>query len=177
MLDAKVVAGDGGDRGRRVWLSRLRELERQLGERTTVLMGTMAAFVFAAQMVNFPVGPVVSGHLLGGALASVLLGPWAGAVVIAAVLLVQCFMFADGGVTALGPISSTWDWSARSGLRDLRTDPPHDRRAEGDLDRRHGRRLVLGAAGLRGVRYRTGGIRARRSVSYGFWPGWLWCTP
>ena len=80
----------------------LRRLERRLGERTTVLMGTMAAFVFAAQMVNFPVGPGVSGHLLGGVLASVLLGPWAGAVVIAAVLLVQCFLFADGGVTALG---------------------------------------------------------------------------
>ena len=80
----------------------LRKTERQLGERTTVLMGTMSAFVFAAQMVNFPVGPGVSGHLLGGVLASVLLGPWAGAVVIAAVLLVQCFLFGDGGVTALG---------------------------------------------------------------------------
>jgi len=80
----------------------LRRLERRLGERTTVLMGTMSAFVFAAQMVNFPVGLGVSGHLLGGVLASVLLGPWAGAVVIAAVLLVQCFLFADGGVTALG---------------------------------------------------------------------------
>jgi len=80
----------------------LRQLERRLGERTTVLMGTMSAFIFAAQMVNFPAGPGVSGHLLGGVLASVLLGPWAGAVVIAAVLLVQCFLFADGGVTALG---------------------------------------------------------------------------
>ena len=80
----------------------VRKIERRLGDRTTVLMGTMAAFVFAAQMVNFPVGPLVSGHLLGGVLASVLLGPWAGAVVIAAVLLVQCFLFADGGVTALG---------------------------------------------------------------------------
>ena len=82
----------------------VRRIERRLGDGTTVLMGTMAAFIFAAQMVNFPVGPLVpvSGHLLGGVLASVLLGPWAGAVVIAAVLLVQCFLFADGGVTALG---------------------------------------------------------------------------
>jgi cobalt/nickel transport system permease protein len=80
----------------------LRQLERRLGERTPVLMGMMSAFVFAAQMVNFPVGPGVSGHLLGGVLASVLLGPWAGAVVIAAVLLVQCFLFGDGGMTALG---------------------------------------------------------------------------
>ena len=101
LLDPKVsavtaLAGAGG------LLYSLRRLERLLGERTTVLMGTMSAFVFAAQMVNFPVGPAVSGHLLGGVLASVLLGPWAGAVVIAAVLLVQCFLFADGGVTALG---------------------------------------------------------------------------
>jgi cobalt/nickel transport system permease protein len=80
----------------------VRRLKRELGDRTTVLMGTMAAFVFAAQMVTFPVGPAVSGHMLGGVLAAALLGPWAGAVVIAAVLLVQCLMFADGGVTALG---------------------------------------------------------------------------
>ena len=80
----------------------LRKLERQFGDRTTVLMGTMAAFVFAAQMVNFPVGPGVSGHLLGGVLSAVMLGPWAGAVVIGAVLIVQCFLFGDGGLTALG---------------------------------------------------------------------------
>ena len=80
----------------------LRVLERRLGERTTVQMGTMSAFVFAAQMVNFPVGPGVSGHLLGGVLSAVLLGPWAGAVVVAAVLIVQCLLFGDGGLTALG---------------------------------------------------------------------------
>jgi cobalt/nickel transport system permease protein len=101
VLDPKVataasVAGAAG------LIFALRKLERELGERTTVMMGTMSAFVFAAQMVNFPVGPGVSGHLVGGVLASVLLGPWAGAVVIAAVLIVQCFLFADGGVTALG---------------------------------------------------------------------------
>jgi len=81
----------------------LRMVEKRLGERTTVLMGTMAAFVFAAQMVNFPLGPLaISGHLLGGVLAAVMLGPWAGAVVIAAVLIVQCLLFGDGGLTALG---------------------------------------------------------------------------
>lgn len=80
-----------------------RRLRGHLGDRTTVLMGSMAAFVFAAQMVNFPLYPSpVSGHLLGGVLAAVLLGPWAGAAVIGAVLLVQCFLFGDGGVTALG---------------------------------------------------------------------------
>ncbi len=80
----------------------LKSVEGQLKERTTSLMGTMSAFIFAAQMVNFPVGPGVSGHLLGGVLAGVMLGPWAGAVVIAAVLIVQCFLFGDGGLTALG---------------------------------------------------------------------------
>jgi cobalt/nickel transport system permease protein len=80
----------------------LRAVERRLKERTTSLMGVMSAFIFAAQMVNFPVGPGVSGHLLGGVLAAVLLGPWAGAVAIGAVLIVQCFLFGDGGLTALG---------------------------------------------------------------------------
>lgn len=81
----------------------LRRLRGELGERTPVLMGVMAAFVFAAQMVNFPLPLVpVSGHLLGGVLAAVLLGPWAGAGAIAAVLLVQCFLCNDGGLTALG---------------------------------------------------------------------------
>ena len=81
----------------------LRVLREQLRERTTVLMGTMSAFVFAAQMVNFPLYPLpISGHLLGGVLSAVLLGPWAGAVVIAAVLIVQCLLFGDGGVTAWG---------------------------------------------------------------------------
>ncbi len=80
----------------------LKSVEGQRKERTTSLMGMMSAFIFAAQMVNFPVGPGVSGHLLGGVLAAVMLGPWAGAVVIAAVLIVQCFLFGDGGLTALG---------------------------------------------------------------------------
>ncbi|HEV3168011.1 MAG TPA: energy-coupling factor ABC transporter permease [Isosphaeraceae bacterium] len=83
-------------------LGGLRRLEGQLRERTTVLMGTMSAFVFAAQMVNFPVAPGISGHLLGGVLAAVMLGPWAGAGVIGAVLIVQCLLFGDGGLTALG---------------------------------------------------------------------------
>src|SRR3954470_14123287 len=80
----------------------LRRLERQSGEKTVVLMGMMAAFLFAAQMVNFPVLPGVSGHLLGGLLAAVLLGPWAGACAVGAVLIVQCMLFGDGGLTALG---------------------------------------------------------------------------
>ncbi len=78
-------------------------LRGQLRDRTTVLMGIMSAFVFAAQMVNFPVpGLPASGHLLGGVLAAVMLGPWAGACVIACVLIVQCLLCGDGGLTALG---------------------------------------------------------------------------
>ena len=144
----------------------LRQVERQLGERTTVLMGTMAAFVFAAQMVNFPVGPGVSGHLLGGVLASVLLGPWAGAVVIAAVLLVQCFLFADGGVTALGANFVNMGLiGAGLGYAIYAPDPPLDRRPERRLDRGHGRRVVLGAAGLRSVRRRAGGDARPPAIS------------
>ena len=81
----------------------LRRLDRRLGERTSVLMGIMAAFLFAAQMVNFPLVVLpASGHLIGAVLASVMLGPWAGMVAIGAVLLVQALLFGDGGVLALG---------------------------------------------------------------------------
>ncbi len=94
---ATTVAGAGG------FAFCLQKLKDQLRDRTTVLMGTMAAFVFAAQMVNFPLFPLpISGHLLGGVLSAVLLGPWAGAVVIGTVLIAQCLLFGDGGVTSLG---------------------------------------------------------------------------
>jgi cobalt/nickel transport system permease protein len=66
------------------------------------MAGLVAAFIFAVQMVNFQVLPGVSGHLLGGALAAVLVGPWVGALCVATVLIVQCLLFADGGLTALG---------------------------------------------------------------------------
>jgi cobalt/nickel transport system permease protein len=75
---------------------------RQLDDRLAPMAGLVAAFVFAAQMLNFPVLPGVSGHLLGGALAALLVGPWVGALCVAVVLIVQALLFADGGVTALG---------------------------------------------------------------------------
>lgn len=74
----------------------------ELDERTVPLAGLVAAFVFAVQMVNFPILPGVSGHLLGGALAAILVGPYAGALCVSIVLVVQALLFADGGVTALG---------------------------------------------------------------------------
>lgn len=66
------------------------------------MMGVMSAFIFAAQMLNFPVAGGTSGHLLGGVLAVVLLGPYPGAIVISVVLIIQALLFQDGGITALG---------------------------------------------------------------------------
>jgi cobalt/nickel transport system permease protein len=73
-----------------------------LDDRLAPMAGLVAAFIFAVQMLNFQVLPGVSGHLLGGALAAVLVGPWVGALCVATVLTVQCLLFADGGLTALG---------------------------------------------------------------------------
>jgi len=73
-----------------------------LKDKMIPLMGVMSAFVFAAQMLNFPVLGGTSGHLLGGVLSAVTLGPYAGAIVLSLVLIVQCLIFQDGGITALG---------------------------------------------------------------------------
>jgi cobalt/nickel transport system permease protein len=73
-----------------------------LDDRTAPLAGLTAVFIFAAQMINFPVAAGTSGHLLGGALAAILVGPWAGMLVITVVLVVQALLFADGGLTAIG---------------------------------------------------------------------------
>ncbi|MBX6748278.1 MAG: energy-coupling factor ABC transporter permease [Micromonosporaceae bacterium] len=73
-----------------------------LDDRLAPMAGLVAAFIFAAQMLNFAVLPGVSGHLLGGALAAMLVGPWIGAACVATVLVIQALLFADGGITALG---------------------------------------------------------------------------
>lgn len=75
---------------------------KSLGEKQVPLMGIMAAFIFAAQMINFPVAGGTSGHLLGGALAAIVLGPWAGMLVMTAVISVQGLLFQDGGLLAMG---------------------------------------------------------------------------
>jgi len=80
----------------------IKKTKQSLKGKMVPLMGVMSAFVFAAQMINFPVAGGTSGHFLGGVLAAVLLGPYAGAIVIACVLVVQCLLFQDGGITALG---------------------------------------------------------------------------
>jgi cobalamin biosynthesis protein CbiM len=80
----------------------IRGARRELDDRTAPMAGLVAAFVFAAQMLNFPVAAGTSGHLLGGVLATVLVGPFTGALCVSVVLLVQALAFADGGLTALG---------------------------------------------------------------------------
>jgi cobalt/nickel transport system permease protein len=75
---------------------------KSLGEKQVPLMGIMAAFIFAAQMLNFPVAGGTSGHFLGGALAAMVLGPWAGILVMTAVIAVQGLLFQDGGLLVMG---------------------------------------------------------------------------
>src|SRR3990172_3290283 len=75
---------------------------KSLGERQIPLMGVMAAFIFAAKMINFPVAGGTSGHLLGGALAAITLGPWAAMIVMASVIGVQALLFQDGGLVVMG---------------------------------------------------------------------------
>ena len=75
---------------------------KSLGEKQIPLMGVMAAFIFAAQMLNFPIAGGTSGHFLGGALAAIVLGPWAGILVMTAVVGVQGLLFQDGGLLVMG---------------------------------------------------------------------------
>ena len=75
---------------------------KRLDEKQVPLMGVMAAFIFAAQMFNFPILGGTSGHLIGAALAAILLGPWAAMLIMTCVLIVQCLIFQDGGLLALG---------------------------------------------------------------------------
>ncbi len=75
---------------------------RLRGKKLTPLFGVLAAAIFAAQMLNWPIPGGTSAHFVGGALAGILLGPYAGSLAMAVVLTIQCLVFADGGVTALG---------------------------------------------------------------------------
>jgi cobalt/nickel transport system permease protein len=80
----------------------LRGARKELNDKSAPLAGLTAVFIFAVQMLNFPVGAGTSGHLLGGALAAVLVGPWAATLALTVVLLMQAFLFADGGLSAIG---------------------------------------------------------------------------
>ncbi len=80
----------------------LQKTQAEYKERVVPLMGVCAAFIFAGQMINFPIPGGTSGHLLGGTLAGILLGPWAGSLVMVVVFIVQSVVFQDGGLTVLG---------------------------------------------------------------------------
>src|SRR5688500_11257455 len=102
----------------------LRGARRELDDRTAPMAGLVATFVFAAQMINFPVGAGTSGHLMGGALAAVLVGPWSAVLCLSVVLLVQALLMADGGITALGSnitlialVTTAVGWAVFVGLR------------------------------------------------------------
>ena len=100
-LDAPTSVATGVVAAAAVALS-LRGSRRELDDRTAPMAGLVATFVFAAQMINFPVGAGTSGHLMGGALAAVLVGPWTAVLCLSVVLVVQSLLMADGGITALG---------------------------------------------------------------------------
>lgn len=100
-IDAKTAVSAAALSGVGIGLA-LRRVQHHLPASKVPLLGLSAAFLFTAQMVNFPVIGGTSGHLVGGTLVAALLGPSAAVVVVTTVLIVQCFLFADGGVLALG---------------------------------------------------------------------------
>jgi cobalt/nickel transport system permease protein len=122
-LDAKTALLSAGVAAAGVGIA-VRRVRASLPPRRMPMLGLAAAFVFAAQMLNFPVAGGTSGHLVGGVLTAVLLGPSAAVVVIASVLIVQCLMFADGGVLALGAnilnmgiVAGAGGWVIYAGVR------------------------------------------------------------
>ncbi len=80
----------------------VRIANKKLGEKHIPMMGILAAFIFAAQMLNFPVAGGTSGHVIGAALVAILLGPWAAVIIMSTVFIAQCLIFQDGGLLALG---------------------------------------------------------------------------
>jgi cobalt/nickel transport system permease protein len=104
----------------------LRKAAETLKERQVALAGLVSAFLFALQMLNFPVASGTSGHVIGGVLAAVLVGPWVGALCVSVVLIMQCLLFADGGLSALGLnivnmalVATLGGWVVFKGIRTL----------------------------------------------------------
>lgn len=100
-LSAPVVAGTAVLSAASLAVA-ARRSRRRLAEREAPLLGALTAFVFAAQMLNFPLGAGTSAHLLGGVLVATLVGPWSGMLVMFGVVLIQALLFQDGGIAALG---------------------------------------------------------------------------
>ncbi len=130
MLDAKTMAGTWAVAATGLGIG-VRAVRTRMTDGRLVLMAVLAALVFALQMLNFPVAGGTSGHFAGGALAAVLLGPWPAMIVMSAVLVVQAFFFADGGVISLGanivnmavvaPLVGWWVYSLAVRISDTRS--------------------------------------------------------
>ncbi|MFA5859317.1 MAG: energy-coupling factor ABC transporter permease [Elusimicrobiota bacterium] len=80
----------------------IRKINKKVDDKQVPVMGVVAAFIFAAQMLNFPIGGGTSGHFMGAAFAAIIMGPWMSLLIMTTVLIVQCLVFQDGGLTALG---------------------------------------------------------------------------
>lgn len=100
-IDLKTAAG-AGVLSLSGFIVAIIKVKQYFRARVVVVMGIFAALIFAAQMINFTIIGGTSGHLLGAALATIILGPYAGSIIITVVLIVQAFVFGDGGITALG---------------------------------------------------------------------------
>jgi cobalt/nickel transport system permease protein len=100
-LDAKTFSAFGFISALGVGIA-IKNTHKKLGEKQVPMVGVLAAFIFAAQMLNFPVAGGTSGHFVGGTLAAILLGPSAGILIMSTILIIQCLIFQDGGLTALG---------------------------------------------------------------------------
>lgn len=129
ILSPAVCLGTGIVAGGALAFS-LKKLNDSPSLRAVPLTGMMAALVFAGQMVNFPIGVLCSGHLLGGVLASIILGPWGGCVAMALVLFVQMALFADGGrlsyganVLNMGVVGALGGYAIYAAIRRLRPGP------------------------------------------------------
>ncbi len=107
----------------------LKRTKGRLGEKMVPMMGVLGAFIFAAQMFNFPIAGGTSGHLLGSFLAALLLGVWEGSTVMAAVVIIQCLVFQDGGLLSLGAnLLNIAILGAISGLWIVKLSPLRDQR-------------------------------------------------
>ncbi len=100
-LNPVTLAGTGAVSAAGIAVA-VRQVNHQLKEKQVPLMGVLGAFIFAAQMLNFPIAGGTSGHVLGAALAAILLGPWTAVLIMACVLIAQSLIFQDGGLLALG---------------------------------------------------------------------------
>jgi cobalt/nickel transport system permease protein len=100
-LDQKIIVATSIISGGYLFYS-IKFAQKSLSDKLIPVVSVLCAIIFAAQMVNFPVAGGTSGHFLGGGFAAILVGPYLAAIIMSIVLIIQCFFFADGGISALG---------------------------------------------------------------------------